>query len=51
VTVQLTPIGKPQQLYIIEQNNKIVHVGGVENEFNYTIYGERKDVAKLETEV
>lgn len=51
VTVQLTPFGKPQQLYIIEQNNKIVHVGGVEGEFNYTIYGERKDVAKLETEV
>ena len=51
VTVQLTPVGKSQQLYIIEQNNKIVHVGGVEGEFNYTIYGERKDVAKLETEV
>ena len=51
VTVQLTSVGKSQQLYIIEQNNKIVHVGGVEGEFNYTIYGERKDVAKLETEV
>lgn len=51
VTVQLTPVGAYQQLYVVSQNNKQVVVGGVDGEYNYTIYGERKDVAKLETEV
>lgn len=51
VTVQLTPVASYQQLYVVSQNNKQVVVGGVTGKYNYTIYGERKDVAKLETEV
>ena len=47
VTVQLTPIGKPMSLFVIEQNNKTVKVGGVEGNYNYTIYGTRKDVPDL----
>ena len=51
VTVTLTPIGKFQSLYVIEQNSIGVSVGGASGEYNYVIYGERKDVAKLETEI
>jgi hypothetical protein len=50
VTVQVTPIGKPMNLWIVEQNNKTVKVGGVEGSYNYTIYGTRKDVPKLQIE-
>lgn len=50
VTVQLTPIGKPMSLFVIEQNNKTVKVGGVEGNYNYTIYGTRKDVPDLVVE-
>ncbi len=51
VTVHLTPVGKFRKLFVESQDNKVVVVGGVKGSYNYTIYGERKDVAKLETEV
>ena len=51
VTVQLTPIGSYQQLFVISQDNQRVVVGGSTGQYNYTIYGERKDVDKLITEI
>jgi hypothetical protein len=51
VTVQLTPIGKYQSLYVVSQTHLNVEVGGVEGEYNYTIYGTRKDVENLVTHI
>lgn len=51
VTVTLTPVGKFQPLYVVSQSNKQIEIGGVEGEYNYVIYGERKDVEKLIVEV
>lgn len=53
VTVDLTPIGQMQHLFIIEQNNTKVKVGGLaENgQYNYVIYGTRKDVDPLEVNI
>ena len=51
VTVTVTPVGKFQPLYVISQSNNEVKVGGVEGEYNYIIYGTRKDVAPLEVNV
>lgn len=51
VTVTLTPIGIFQNLVIKEQNNKFIKIGGVKGEYNFTVYGERKDVPKLQVEI
>ena len=51
VTVQLTPVGKYQSLYVIAQTHLSVEVGGVEGEYNYTIYGTRKDVEPLTVDI
>ena len=51
ITVQLTPMGKHQNLYIASCNNQQVHVGNVQGFYFYTIYAERKDVLKLKVEV
>ena len=51
VTVQLTPVGKYQSLYVISQTHLSVEVGGVEGEYNYTIYGTRKDVEPLTVDI
>lgn len=53
ITVTLTPIGKFQPLVVLKQNSKYITVNGVDAEhgYNYTVFGERKDVAKLETEI
>jgi len=50
VTVQLTSIGQMQSLFVIEQNNKYITVGGLAHngQYNYVIYGTRKDVDPLE---
>jgi hypothetical protein len=50
VTVQLTSIGQIQQLFIISQDNKKIKIGGLANngQYNYTVYGTRKDVDPLE---
>lgn len=51
ITVQLTPVGKEQNLYVISYSNKEVAVKNVSGYYFYTIYGERKDVPRLEVEV
>lgn len=51
ITVNLTPIGKSQNLFVVDiSNNKIIIDG--DNNINcfYTIFAERKDVEKLITE-
>jgi hypothetical protein len=51
VTVQLTPVGCYQQLYVISSDNQTIKVGGVTGEYCYVVYGTRKDVAPLEVEI
>ena len=53
VTVDLTSIGQIQQLFIISQDNKKIKIGGLapNGQYNYTVYGERVDVDKLEVNV
>jgi hypothetical protein len=51
ITVNLTPIGKKQELYVKAISNNIVTVGGARTvDFFYTIFAERKDVEKLVVE-
>jgi hypothetical protein len=50
ITVVLTPIGKKQDLFIKEKSNKLIKIGGAEGSFDYIVYGERKDIDKLEIE-
>jgi hypothetical protein len=50
ITVVLTPIGKKQDLFIIKKSNKLIKIGGVEGSYDYVVYGERKDIEKLEIE-
>jgi hypothetical protein len=50
ITVVLTPIGKKQNLFIKEKSNKLIKIGGAEGSFDYVVYGERKDIDKLEIE-
>tara|TARA_B100000085_G_C18309021_1_gene417495 strand:- start:103 stop:669 length:567 start_codon:yes stop_codon:yes gene_type:complete len=55
ITVNITPIGRHQKLYVKDIINNTVFIGN-ENLFNkqincyYTIYGERKDIDKLVVE-
>ena len=58
ITVQLTAIGKPQQLYVERIDNNIVYVQSEENRKNisqlnyyYLINAERIDVDKLQVEI
>jgi hypothetical protein len=50
ITVVLTPIGKKQDLYIKSKNPENVIVGGVQGSYDYVVYGERKDIDRLEVE-
>jgi len=50
ITVVLTPIGKKQDLYIKSKSPENIMVGGVEGSYDYVVYGERKDIDKLEIE-
>jgi len=50
ITVNLTPVGKYQQLWVKSKNAHYIEVGGVEGVYDYTVWAERKDVAKLEVE-
>jgi hypothetical protein len=51
VTVNITPIGKKQSLYVKEANSTIVTIDGDENmDYYFTIFAERKDVEKLTVE-
>jgi len=47
----LTPIKEHQSLYVISQDNNHICVGGVTGCYNYIVYGERKDISKLEVEL
>jgi hypothetical protein len=49
ITVNLTPVGSFQQAYVEKIEGNKVYVAGVVDCF-YTVYGERKDVAKLVVE-
>ena len=50
ITVVLTPIGKKQDLYIKSKSPETVMIGGVEGSYDYVVYGERKDIDRLEIE-
>jgi hypothetical protein len=51
ITVNLTPIGKKQDLWVEEVNAHEIKIGS-QNEINcfYTVFAERKDIEKLVTE-
>ena len=40
----------PLDYFIIEKSNKLIKIGGAEGSFDYVVYGERKDIDKLEIE-
>jgi hypothetical protein len=54
ITIQLTPIGKFQKLYIVKSDSHSVHIQS-ENadsiDCYYFIQAERKDIRKMETEI
>lgn len=50
ITVSLTPIGKHQDLFVEAIVNNQVIVGGSDINAFYTVFAERKDVAKLTVE-
>jgi hypothetical protein len=50
ITVTLTPVGQFQPLFVEEKSNREIRVGGVSGHYDYVVYGERKDVNKLEVE-
>ena len=55
ITVELTPIGKHQKLYVKDIADNVVTIGNdnfIKKEINcfYTIYGERKDIDKITVE-
>lgn len=52
ITVQVTPIGKQQKLYVQSITKDCVTIGGsLKPSFFYTINAERKDVEKMKTEI
>jgi hypothetical protein len=53
ITVNLTPIGKSQNLYVEDIIDNTIIVGNKSAEINcfYVVYGERIDVDKLEVEI
>ena len=50
ITVTLTPVGQFQPLFVEQKSNREIRVGGVCGYYDYVVYGERKDVDKLEVE-
>jgi len=50
ITVTLTPLHEFQPLFVKNKNCCEIEVGGCSGEYDYVVYGERKDVAKLEVE-
>ncbi|MDB4317759.1 hypothetical protein N9973_00515 [bacterium] len=53
VTTQLTSVARSQDLFVISQDNKVVNIGGLapNGRYNYTIYGERADIERLEVNI
>jgi len=50
ITVTLTPLNEFQPLFVKNKNCCEIEVGGCSGEYDYVVYAERKDVAKLEVE-
>jgi len=50
ITVSLTCLGSFQPLFVEQKNNREIIVGGVCGYYDYVVYGERKDVEKLQVE-
>jgi len=50
ITVTLTSVGSFQPLFVESKSNREIIVGGVCGYYDYVVWGERKDVAKLEVE-
>ena len=50
ITVTLTPVGSFQPLFVESKNNREIIVGGVCGYYDYVVWGERKDVERLEVE-
>jgi hypothetical protein len=53
ITVNLTPIGENQNLYVesVDYNGGVINIGGgIYFNYYYTIFGERKDLEKLYVE-
>ena len=52
MTVNLTALGSAQQLYVDRiENNRVYIAGAASPDCFYTIWAERKDVAKLQVEI
>lgn len=51
LTVQLTPSGRPADLYVLEVVDNQIRVGGVVGPFFYLVHGRRQDVPPLELNV
>ena len=51
ITVTLTPLHTFQSLYVKSKTPEQIMVGGVEKSYDYVVYGERKDIDKLEVEI
>ena len=51
ITVNLTAIGKSQDMYVEDIIDNVVYVGGENVNCFYTVYAERVDIAKLEVEI
>ena len=53
ITIQLTPIGKFQQLWVEKIESNMIFVGSDQEEVHYYFFinAERKDVSKLEVEI
>ena len=50
ITVNITPIGQDQSIWVKEWNNEKVILNSIDIDCFYTIYAERKDVDKFEVE-
>jgi hypothetical protein len=51
ITVNLTPVGIYQSLYVKSKTAKEIKVGGLESgAYDFVVYAERKDVSRLEVE-
>jgi hypothetical protein len=50
ITVNLTPVGKSQSVYVESIKDNAVVIGGELDEVFFTIYAERKDIDKLTVE-
>ena len=50
ITINITPIGSNQDIYVNTIENNTIYLGGEIKEYFFTIYGERKDIEKLAVE-